>query len=43
MEKTIYMTPEMEVVKLNANVTLLAGSNDGTEPGFDPNTPPTDD
>ena len=41
MEKFAYIAPEMEVVELKHQMTLLAGS--GEEPGFDPSQPPTDD
>lgn len=34
MKKIEYMTPEMEVVELKNNITLLAGSNE--DPGEGP-------
>lgn len=42
MEMKKYNAPEMEVIELKYNQSLLAES-DGTEPGFDPTIPPTDD
>ena len=42
MEMKKYNAPEMEVIELKYNQSLLAES-DGTEPGYDPTIPPTDD
>ena len=44
MEMKKYNTPEMEVIELKYNQSLLAESEgDGTQPGFDPTNPGTDD
>lgn len=42
MEMKKYNAPEMEVIELKYNQSLLAES-DGTVPGYDPTIPPTDD
>ena len=43
MKKTEYIVPEMEVLELKYNFSLLAGSSSDEEPEWDPNPVDPDD